>query len=364
MIPSSWRNYFTKLLPQPRLRNSAVNAARKPVRRIYLFGRHPNPTADYYFEGRFADDPRHPYELVDIRNRDLSSLETNGALVILCRYASASVLKWIRVNQDSLAGVVLFLDDNIPAVVAGEDATLSYRIFLYYRALYPLRRLNTVLDAVWVSTRALGDTMRHLAPVVVPPAPPSRLWQVNKPRGDKRDVCIAYHATGVHYSEHLFLHPIIESILIQRPQTRFEVFAGKHAAKIWKDMEGVTVRPPVSWSEYLEESSKRLIDIMLVPLTPSLVNDCRAPTKRIDVARFGAAGVFSISKAYGGSENTSEILLPYQASVWTETILNLIDDTDLRAKVAAATRAKVAAMRSAVSEREIIKLLKIEAQRW
>ncbi len=359
MVPSSWRNYLTKLLPQPSLRKGAGNASRKPVRRIYLFGRHPNPTADYYFEGRFADSPQLPYALVDIRDCDLSTLNPDGALIIICRYASTSVLKWMETNRASIAGVVLFLDDNIPAIITGEDAALSYRLFLYYRALYPLKRLNALLDAVWVSTPTLGNTMTHVAPVVVPPAPPARLWEVSAPREDADDVCIAYHATGVHYSEHLFLHPIIETILARRPQARFEVFAGKDAAKIWRNMDRVIVRSPVSWSEYLDESSRCSIDIMLVPLTPSLVNDCRSPTKRIDVARFGAAGVFSISKAYGGQENAHEILLPYEASVWTESIIELIDDTDLRAKAAAATRAKVAAMQSAASACEIKRLLEL-----
>lgn len=359
MVPSSWRNYLTKLLPQPSLRKGAGNASRKPVRRIYLFGRHPNPTADYYFEGRFADRPQLPYILVDIRDCDLSTLNPDGALIIICRYASNSVLKWIEINQGNIAGVVMFLDDNIPAIITGDDAALSYRLFLYYRALYPLRRLNALLDAIWVSTPTLGNTMLQVAPIVVPPAPPARLWEVTEPREDEGNICMAYHATGVHYSEHLFLHPVIKAILEQRPQTRFEVFAGKYAARVWRNMERVTVRSPVSWSEYLEESSKRSIDIMLVPLTPSLVNDCRAPTKRIDVARFGAAGVFSISRAYGGRENAPEILLPYEASVWTESIIELIDDPELRAKAAAATRAKVAAMQSAADEHEIERLLRL-----
>lgn len=341
---ASWRSYLAKLLPQPRLRVGGTGAPRRNIKRVILFGRHPNPTADYYFSARLSSLYGPNYHLADIRSNDFQAIDPDGAFVIVCRYASSSVLDWIAQHDQKLAGVGLFLDDNIPAVVAGEDASFAYRLFLFYRALWPLRRLNKFLDVVWVSTPTLATCLPYVKAVVLPPSPPEDLWNTRHSDDARDDVLIAYHATSVHHSEHLFLQPIIAEVLAQRPQAKFEVFAGKSAENIWRNMERVVVRTPTSWSEYLDDTMQHRIDIMLVPLTPSLVNDCRSPTKRIDVARSGAAGIFSACEAYGMSTEDDEILLPYEPHAWADAIINLIDNPTLRTQAAMATRNRVAAM--------------------
>ena len=83
------------ILPSPSLREGSSGAARKPVKRIILFGRHPSPTSDYYFRGRLAAAGMPSYVLVDIRDRDLTALDPDAAFVVFCRYASASSLRWL-----------------------------------------------------------------------------------------------------------------------------------------------------------------------------------------------------------------------------------------------------------------------------
>jgi len=325
-------------LPRPKVRQNARKNPQRPVKNVIVFGRHPNPTTDYYFTARFADRVDIGYQLADIRAKSFDDLKAEGALVILCRYASATVVRWIIKNKSKLAGVVLFLDDDIPAIIMGRDATFSYRVFLYYRALFPLKKLNQHLDAVWVSTQRLGESLGGVKFEVVPPAPASNLWDVNRTKQPtSNEILIAYHATSIHYREHIFLQPIVAEILQKRPNTRFEVFADRRAAKIWNTVERVTVRSPTSWADYLAESVTRSIDIMLVPLCYSNVNACRSPTKRIDVARFGAAGIFSLSEAYGTCQEGDEILLPNDSTLWIDAILNLTDDIKLRENAAQAT---------------------------
>lgn len=290
-----------------------------------------------------------PYEVADIRGRETPDLDADGAFVILCRYASQSVLRWIERNAERLSGVGLFLDDDIPAVVTGKDADFFYRVFLWYRALWPLRRLNQHLDMVWASTPHLASQLAGAKAVVLPPAPPKALWQVEERDGDQfhqssRDVLIGYHATGIHLEEHRFLRPIIADVLRERPQARFEVFADRRAKAIWQGLERVQIREPMPWAQYLADASTRQIDVMLVPLAPSRVNDSRAPTKRIDVARYRAVGVFSESIAYGSSTGTEELRMPYRAEAWREAIIQLIDDYGMRLRVAIVLRQSVLQM--------------------
>ncbi|OCP35061.1 hypothetical protein BC360_28690 [Ensifer sp. LC163] len=317
----------------------------------------PNPTYDYYFAARLEAPGMPPFQAVDIRHGNLADLDPEGAFIIICRYASPDVLTWLDSNADRLSGVGLFVDDDIPAVVTGSDADFPYRLFLYSRALWPLRRLNRHLDIVWASTPHLASTLQMPEVQVLPPAPPERLWKraadaacAANPISDQ--VLIAYHATGVHLQEHRFLRPIIEEIMTQRPQVRFEVFADGRAASIWEGLERVSVRRPMSWSDYLADANDRIIDVMLVPLHPSRVNDSRAPTKRIDVARYKAAGVFSEGAAYGYAtrEGSGEQRVPYVRDIWQNAILRLVDDHERHDLATAGTLRLVRQMTQSANE--------------
>lgn len=341
------RAYIARMLPSPRVRSSSQGAPRVPVKRIVVLGRHPNPTSDYYFAARLSAPGMPEHMFVDIRSGKLKTVDPDGAFIIVCRYASVAALTWIERESPRLAGVGLFLDDDIPAVIVGQDADLPYRLFLFFRALMPLCRLNRHLDVVWTSTSRLARQLADVHALVLPPAPPEALWNISKTdilRSSDSSVLIAYHATAVHVEEHRFLAPVMREVLAKRPNAHFEVFASAAAAGLWRPIERVTIRRPVAWADYLAESSKRKIDIMLVPLSPSSVNDCRSPTKRIDVVRAGAAGVFSISHAYGEPTNDGEILLPYDHEAWVSAILTLVDDPAQRTVSMNATRRRVADM--------------------
>lgn len=323
---------------------------RRMIKRIVFLGRLPNPTYDYYFAARLTAAGMPPFDVVDIREGEPTSIDPDGAFLIICRYAARPVLAWIERNADKLAGVVLFLDDDIPAVVTGRDATLAYRLFLSVRALWPLRRLNSHLDAVWTSTARLASTLDASNVTVLPPAPANHLWQKSRNSASGAIGClssgilIGYHATAIHREEHYFLLPIIRAVLLQRPHARFEVFADGKAAALWTGIDRVNVRKPLSWADYLADGQDHNIDIMLVPLAPSRENDSRSPTKRIDVARYGAAGIFSASYAYGDPDASGELRLPYEPEVWRNSILALVDDENARQRAAAITAALAADM--------------------
>ncbi|UAX95090.1 hypothetical protein LAC81_34100 [Ensifer adhaerens] len=343
--------WIERRLPQPRLREEATGRPRQPVKRIIVFGRIPNPTFDYYLAARLEAPDMPPYQVADIRGRETPPVDADGAFVIICRYASPSILRWIESNAERLSGVGLFLDDDIPAVVTGRDADFFYRLFLWYRALWPLSRLNRHLDIVWASTPHLASRLKEAKATVLPPAPPKSLWlsandDVETLDPANREVLIAYHATAVHLEEHRFLRPIIAEVLRERPQVRFEVFADRRARGIWQGLERVQIREPMPWTEYLADASHRRIDIMLVPLAPTHVNDSRAPTKRIDVARFRAAGVFSDGLAYGSSNDRGELRMRYAVDDWCRTVVQLVDDLKLRRRVAVATHRAVLQMTS------------------
>ncbi|WP_117190676.1 glycosyltransferase family protein [Rhizobium terrae] len=330
------------LRPMPRKRKYA---APRRVARIIVFGQFPNPTYDYYFAARLAETDVSEILVVDIRDRPMPVLDPVGAAVIICRYMSGPILDWIEENARELAAVCLFIDDDIPALLADQEASLGYRWRLFIRAIWPIRRLNQHLDILWTSTEVLASRHRHAT--VLPPAPLLEHSSSNRLNGgsstDSDIVTIGYHGTSIHIREHFFLKPIIERVLQDRPQARFEVFVNSRSKAVWRNMERVSVRRQVSWPEYLAEASSRSIDIFLVPLLPSRTNDCRASTKKIDVARYGAAAIFSACPAYGATDG-DEIRLPNDPALWYSRLIALIDDPHERSKIAQATRMAVSEM--------------------
>lgn len=312
------------------------------IREILVFARLPNPTYDYYLKARLAAPGMPPFRVLDIHDPSLVHVEAEGRFVLICRYANRKVVEWINNNRQRLAGVGLFVDDDIKAVITGAEAKLGYKIFLYVRGLAPLRRLNRHLSVVWTATDALAGTVGNNA-MVMPPAPSPDIWLTGaKLAGFSRAshmTRIVYHATGIHRREHTFLRPIMERILTLRENVLFEVVADDRTCGIWAGLDRVKILRPVSWTEYLERTMRESADIMLVPLLGSRVNRVRAGTKRIDAARLGAACVFSRSNAYGNSDDmTGEIRLPNEPRLWEETLIRLIDDQTYRGQVARATR--------------------------
>lgn len=318
------------------------------IREILVLARLPNPTYDYYLKARLAAPGMPPFRVIDIHDPSLAHVEAEGRFVLICRYANRKAVEWINANRHTLAGVGLFVDDDLKAVITGAEAKLGYRLFLYVRGLAPLRRLNRHLSFVWTATDALAGTVGEHA-MVMPPAPSAAIWMNDNTRADPSVTAgltrIVYHATGVHLREHQFLRPIIERVLAERRNVVFEVVADERASRIWAGLPRVKILPPVSWSEYLKRTMRESADIMLVPLLGSRVNRVRAGTKRIDAARLGAACVFSRSNAYGSDgEETAEIRIPNEPRLWEEMLIRLIDDRDYRDEVAEATRRRVEEM--------------------
>lgn len=337
-------------LPGPDV-GSELIAATIGAERIVVFGRFPNPSYDYYLSARVSRPEMPPSYVCDERETWKTWLSPRGTYVIICRYASPAVLLWIWRNVRDFAGVAFFLDDDIQSVILSGEASLRYKFRLFAYSLLPRLLLKRHLSVTWASTPYLATKLggKSCGVEVLLPAPPRSKWSSAPLQSTVADpsigeLTIAYHATAIHVQEHEFLAPIINEVLASRAHVHFEVFGGRRVERLWKESKRVTFRRPVGWKEYCEEGLTRTLDIMVVPLAPNPVNKSRSSTKRIDVARFRAAAIFSASEAYGYGDDSGELILPYDAKLWISAILTLIDDRSFRAHVAAATVKKVEAL--------------------
>ncbi len=289
-----------------------------------------------------------PAIVVDISGGALPNIDSDGAFVIFCRYANHASLNWVKRNASLLAGVGLFIDDDLAAWLTGPDVPIGYRLYLVHHGVLPLFRLNRYLDRIWTSTAALARSIGEERAVVLPPAPrPSDFASESRERS-AGPVRIVFKAE-YHGAEHRFLLPVVAKVLERRPEVRIAVTESQRYASQWRKLPGVTVSPFRPWPEFRAFTAANPADIALVPLLPDRINVARAPTKRIDVARMGAAGVFSRSSVFDDGAEPGEIFLPNDRDAWVEGIVRLTDDAALRARAAAATRLVVERLATAAA---------------
>ncbi|KQW51011.1 hypothetical protein ASD02_32275 [Ensifer sp. Root1252] len=286
-------------------------------------------------------------------DHDITGINPEGCFVIICRYLGWRQLNWIERHAAQLAGVGMFIDDDVSAIVLDQNTPLPYRAKLARLHLWPLRRLNAHLDIVWAATPALVSVLESNGAVVrlLPPLPTGSDVRPAKRTTRNYSLTIGYHATGIHRGEHAFLKPIIDEILSRHENIIFEVTAGGRNASIWQDKKPADSRlrilPPLPWKEFALRSRHSPTDIALVPLLDGRINSARADTKRIDVSRMGAAAIYSNSEVYRRNQSAGEMLVENDYRAWIAAIETLVNSESAREIARAATLMTVERMRAA-----------------
>lgn len=345
---SRWRLLLYRLLPKPQALRTVLRqgAPQKPAKAVLVFSYDPNPTFAYYLEERLNALRGVPVIVCSGHDEALDELDPDGLFVIICRYVGSKQLRWLERNIDRLSGISLLLDDDIAGVVVGRDASLKYKIKLMKLAILPLRRLNPLLDIIYASTEPLARTLsaQKSRVVLMPPAPSIE----GRSLGCSRPLTMVYHATGIHAPEHRFLVPVVEAAMRRHDYLHFQVFASRKNADLWRrakiDPKRLLILPELSWAAYLHYCTYIKADIALVPLLPGQANACRSDTKRIDVCRLGAAGIFSETEVFNRNRQPGELHVENKRENWLAAIDELVTSSERRAEAAGATRLSVQQM--------------------
>src|SRR5271165_800123 len=158
----AWHNAFGHL----RVTGQGV----RPFRRLIVVIDGPNPSFDYYIGSRLEQQPDLPATVLDLSD-DPAALDPSlfdAALVLFCRYVSGRWLDVLRRARSRLAGVALFLDDDLPALCRDRSVPLASRARLFVKGPLHWPRLAGLLDAVIVSTSVLAERLRQTPALVWP----------------------------------------------------------------------------------------------------------------------------------------------------------------------------------------------------
>ncbi|MFT4002797.1 MAG: hypothetical protein QM684_21385 [Rhizobium sp.] len=344
------RDIVYQLLPRPRQSGAQIAKGKHVAKRLLILSRHPNPSFSYYLDERakrLGDIPILTKGLDD----PLDAVDSDGLFVIICRYIKRPQLRWLEERHGALAGIAYFVDDDIPAVVAGNEASWLYKFRLIKLAVRPLPRVNRLLTHVWASTESLANALAATnSRIDILPPLPARLpaIAIKDTDGSADPLTMVYHATGIHRREHEFLMPIVKKAMEKHANLNFEVFAAGSLARRWRrqgiDPSRVRIAPPLSWPAYLARTTHHNADIALAPLLPGRTNESRSDTKRIDISRLQAAAIFSRCPAFARCAVAGEFHIGNTQEEWLAAIEQLVSDRERRLAARDATRHSIEKM--------------------
>ena len=345
------RDIVYQLLPRPRPSGARTKSDERVARRLLILSRYPNPSFSYYLDERaktLGDIP----VLMKGLDDPLDDIDCEGLFVIICRYIKPPQLRWLEGKRDALAGVAYFVDDDIPAVLTGNEASLPYKFRLIKLAVRPLPRVNRLLTHVWTSTETLASaiaTADHGIDILPPLPADIAVTAFNGAEDSCTPLKMVYHATGVHRREHEFLMPIVRSAMERHDNLHFEVFAAGALARRWGrqgiDPARIAIMPPLSWPAYLARTTHHKADIALAPLLSGKTNASRSDTKRVDIGRLRAAAIFSGCPTFERCAVAGELHIGNTAEEWLAAIGLLASDRERRLAARDATWHSIQRMR-------------------
>lgn len=285
--------------------------------------------------------------LIDMRYakpRDIRVDFSQVACVVLVRYWPARWIwcRWLRAARHAGLKCIYFMDDDLFDRESFRSLPRPYARKLYFCAYLWRKQILRWCDELWVSTGVLVTRYSALRPVLVPLALAPQAHR----SADEATTVIAYHGTGCHRMELLWLLPIISRVQSLHASTVIELYGSDEVARIYSSIPRVRVHRPLTWQRYFELTTCLKLDLMLCPLLDHPFNMARSPVKFIDAARSGAVGLYSHREPYASFIRHGEdgLLIEDVPEEWVRAISLMIVNESLRRELADNASARLASM--------------------
>lgn len=294
-------------------------------------------TVDYFF--------RQPTVLgypiishVDTKQGVFEPVYDANQLLVVVRYLSERLLPLLEQHKRNGGKVVFFMDDDLPHNLFDAQLPRAYRSMLWHRFGRFLTQLEPLIDALWVSTPALAARYAHAQPIVLTPSGYGAEANTDL-------VSYFYHGNpSTHRQEIEWLHAVVANTQAQCADTLFMIMGDRQVRRLFSDVPRTIILHPMPWPTYRDTLSALPHHIGLAPLRPTKFNAHRSPTRFFDFARLGAVGLFCDVPPYRGfvRDGIDGWLLPSEPTTWSDKIIELTEDVDLRKRVLSAAQTRVA----------------------
>ncbi len=166
----------------------------------------------------------------------------------------------------------------------------------------------------------------------------------NLPKAPPNDGIIIGYGSGsrTHDGDFMQAAPALLAVLRARPQARLRLIGEVTLPAIFADVAAqIECLPATGFASYLHTLAA--CDISLAPLEPSPFNDAKSNIKFLEAAILGVPSICSPRAHFAEAVDASCGFLADTDAAWEAALLALIDDSELRAKLAQAAQARVRA---------------------
>ncbi|MBR9984910.1 MAG: glycosyltransferase [Desulfosarcina sp.] len=218
------------------------------------------------------------------------------------------------------------MDDDIPSALRAPELPLRYALKTAWRYARTRRLLGEVCSEVWVSTAELARRYAGSSPRLVEPE-----YVASTASGEKPLVYF-YHGSWAHRREMKWLVPVVDQVQKHAPNAWFEIMGTDRVKRLFRGIPRVRMVHPMPWKDYLAYAGTVRYQIGLAPCFDTDFNRARSHSKVFDIARLGAAGIYSNVTPYAEKVLHGEtgLLCKNVPDEWVKAILLLLNDRNLR----------------------------------
>ncbi|SPD65500.1 Glycosyltransferase-like protein (fragment) [Cupriavidus taiwanensis] len=268
----------------------------------------------------------------------LPSRMQNNAIPLLIRVGDPSAAPMVKWMLRRKMPYLYYIDDNFWEL-QGEGPLIAY-----YQAKEVRETLELVVrnaHTVIVNSPHLGKYLRDRfeASVIVLPAPFdfSLLSGLEPPPRHEHEVRIGFAGSATREKDFIAILPALEQVLAERPQVTMHFFGYCPPSLHGKDRV-VYHAHMGSYEDFIRFKHASGLDIGLAPMADTESNRYKTNNKYREYGALGITGVYADSPPYRDSvENgVNGLLVRQDARAWYQAIVELVDNPQQRAAIAAA----------------------------
>lgn len=212
----------------------------------------------------------------------------------------------------------------------------------FNHAVLPMIRSISEADLVTVSTKKLKETLTSFNPniVVLPNYLDTSIWQLREPRLNNIEdspITIGYMGGGSHTSDLEYIQPVISDLLTRyENKIKFVVWGLQPPKELLRFAQTKWIRiSTYSYEDFVNFFQRQQADIFIAPLVDNLFNRCKSEIKFLEYSALGSPTLASNLEPYNSIiKNGQNGFLASNYEEWTEYLIQLIENHDLRYKIA------------------------------
>jgi processive 1,2-diacylglycerol beta-glucosyltransferase len=221
----------------------------------------------------------------------------------------------------------------------------------YVTALLPMYQALADANLVIVSTKQLADLFENYNKniAVIPNYLDDNVWQLHPPvqnRSKGEQIIIGFMGTASHKPDIEFVAPVLIDIHKKYPKRISIRFWGLEPPEEMRSFSQETALPPFSkineYKDFADFFQTQFADIFIAPLVDNEFNRCKSSIKYFEYSSLGAPGVYSSLEPYNQViTHGKNGLLASSLDEWSECLIRLIEDDELRYQLALHAQASI-----------------------